>query len=169
MALPKPTALVSAVSAVRHTRSESGPKARASPLTVHWALLLTCNHVLLLSPSKAESARFIRDSGVADRLLYGSALFEHIASGVLQGAVRASVEKEEKNRAFNPWRTGKDPVDPTVARDFFAQTSLHHAADYDLKVFISNPFLYAHMQNLFYPAPPASSSSAVFTLRRTAQ
>ena len=65
--------------------------------------------------------------------------------------VRATKEKLEVNKSFNPWRTGVQEVDPSVARDFFTQTCLNHAADYDLRVFLSNPFVAAHMLDTFWP------------------
>lgn len=40
--------------------------------------------------------------------------------------------------------------------DFFTTSTLHHAAEHELKVFVSNPFVYAHLQDLFYPAAPSS-------------
>ena len=59
--------------------------------------------------------------------------------------VRAADEKEEANRSFNPWRTGTDPVEPRIARDFFVRMSLPLAAEHELKVFVSNPFVYSHL------------------------
>ena len=100
----------------------------------------------LASACIEETARFTRDSIVTDRLMYGSALLEHIASGLLNGAVSAAVEREELNRAYNVWRTGKDTIEPSIARDYFVFTTLGVAADYDLKIFISNPYVYAHLQ-----------------------
>jgi hypothetical protein len=46
--------------------------------------------------------------------------------------VRAADEKEEANRSFNPWRTGTDPVEPRIARDFFVRMSLPLAAEHEL-------------------------------------
>ena len=65
--------------------------------------------------------------------------------------VRAADEKEEANRSFNPWRTGTDPVEPRIARDFFVRMSLPLAAEHELKVFVSNPFVYSHLVHLFFP------------------
>ena len=122
----------------RHASAASTPTSRApspaSSALLHCAARSVLCALRLAATCHLESARLSRDSGVAARLAYGAALLEHIASGVLQGAVRATIEKDERNRAFNPWRTGKDPVDPSIARDYFAQTCLHHAADFDLKV-----------------------------------
>lgn len=114
----------------------------------------------LASKCVVETNRFTRDSVVTDRLLKGSNLLEHVASGILQGAVRATLEKAESNRAFNPWLTGKDAVEPRVARDYFVRSSLHHAAEWELKIFISNPFVYAYMQDLFWPEPPTDDRTA---------
>lgn len=102
----------------------------------------------------SESRRFERDAVVYDRLQYGAALLENVASGLLHGAERAAIQNDDAHRAWNPWRTGREPVDPSIARDYFAQSSLQHAAEYSLKIFISNPFLYAHMQ---VGMPPAST------------
>ena len=38
-------------------------------------------------------------------------LLEHVASGVLQGAVVAARQREEVHKSFNPWVTGKQPVE----------------------------------------------------------
>ena len=70
--------------------------------------------------------------------------------------VRAADEKEEANRSFNPWRTGTDPVEPRIARDFFVRMSLPLAAEHELKVFVSNPFVYSHLVHLFFPEAKTS-------------
>ena len=80
------------------------------------------------------------------RLLWRPPPTQHIASGLVEGAVRAADEKEEINRSFNPWRTGVDPVEPRMARDFFVRMSLPIAAENELKVYVSNPFVYSHLQ-----------------------
>ena len=100
-----------------------------------------------------EQPYFKRDTVVFDRLAQASNYLEHIASGLLHGAVRATEEKREANKSFNQWRTGVEEVDPTDARDFFTQSCLNQAADYDLKVFVSNPFVSAHMLDTFWPTP----------------
>ena len=111
----------------------------------------------LASACRDEMARYGRDKGVSDQLLHASRLLEHVASGLLNGAVRAAAERHEITKSFNPWVTGTQPVEPSVARDFFTSTSLHHAAENDLKVYVSNPFVYSHLQQLFMPAAPAVS------------
>ena len=114
----------------------------------------------LASACLLERPHFARDSVVAERLATASNLLEHIASGLLHCAVRATKERMEVNKSFNPWRTGVAEVDPTEARDFFTQSSLSHAADYDLKVFLSNPFVAAYMLDTFWPTagPPPNPS-----------
>ena len=109
----------------------------------------------LASACRDEMKRYGRDKGVSDQLLHASRLLEHVASGLLISAVRAAAERHEITKSFNPWVTGTQPVEPAVARDFFTSTSLHHAAENDLKVYVSNPFVYSHLQQLFMPAAPA--------------
>ena len=108
----------------------------------------------LASSCITEAPHFSRDSVVQERLLHAAGLLEHVASGLLYGAVSATREKEEVNKSFNPWRSGKNQVDPSVARDYFVQSCLSTAADYDLKVFVSNPFVSAHMLDVFWPTKP---------------
>lgn len=80
-----------------------------------------------------------------------------VIDGPLFHQVRAADEKEEANRSFNPWRTGTDPVEPRIARDFFVRMSLPLAAEHELKVFVSNPFVYSHLVHLFFPEAKTSS------------
>jgi len=105
----------------------------------------------LASSMRLEANHFSGDGVVSDQLQAASTLLQHVASGLVDGAVRASDEKEEVNRSFNPWRTGNDPVEPRIARDFFVRMSLPIAAEQELKVFVSNPFVYSHLQHLFWP------------------
>ena len=43
----------------------------------------------------AESRQFTSDQVVSDRLVAAATLLQHIASGIVEGAVRAADEKEE--------------------------------------------------------------------------
>ena len=110
----------------------------------------------IASACRDESHHYARDRAISEQLSTAANLLENVASGVLQGAVRAAIERDEKNKTFNPWVTGKRPLEPRIARDFFTTSSLHLAAEHELKVFVSNPFLYAHLQDLFWPRPPES-------------
>ena len=72
--------------------------------------------------------RHQRDRAIADQLSTAAHLLENVASGLLHGAVRAATERDETNKTFNPWVTGKAPLEPKVARDFFTTSTLHHWA-----------------------------------------
>lgn len=109
----------------------------------------------LASHCRDAMALNARDRAISEQLSTAANLLENVASGVLHGAVRATIERDEMKKTFNPWVTGKRALEPRVARDFFTTSTLHHAAEHELKVFVSNPFIYSHLQDLFWPEPPS--------------
>ena len=97
--------------------------------------------LMLASRLQNEAVSFARDSAVSERMKQAAALLEHIASGLLHGAVQATVQKDETNRSWNPWRTGKGaqrlppPLDgpprgmERAACCFLHCSPSHHACD----------------------------------------
>ena len=82
----------------------------------------------LASACADEAGHHTRDRTVADQLMYASAILERIASGFVHVVERATVEREDFTRSFNTWTTGKQSIEPRIARDYFMRSTLHHAA-----------------------------------------
>ena len=89
----------------------------------------------LASACRDEMRHFQRDRAVSDKLLHASRVLEYVASGLMHGAERAANERFEVTKSFNPWITGTRPVEPSVARDFFTATALHHAGQCGVALF----------------------------------
>ena len=91
-----------------------------------------------------------RDRLRVTKLKDGAMLLEFIACGLLHAADRA-VSESETTKGFNPWRMGTKKILPQTARDLFVHESIDFAARHDLKIFISHPIVYAHLQEVFWP------------------
>ena len=52
-----------------------------------------------------------------------------------------------------------------MARDLFVHESVEHAARNDALIFISQPIVYSHLQEVFWPSAPAQpNGSAIATI-----
>ena len=112
----------------------------------------------LATECRAASERAARDRLKRMRMRNASAMLEFVASGLLYAADRAATESLEgmsdTSKGVNPWMMGKQKILPRVARDLFVHESIEHAAQYDAMIFISQPLVYRHLQETFWPSAP---------------
>ena len=108
--------------------------------------------VALKLAAECEKAQRVvrRDRLRVTKLKDGAMLLEFVACGLLHAADRA-VSESETTKGFNPWRMGTKKILPQTARDLFVHESIDFAARHDLKIFVSHPIVYGHLQEVFWP------------------
>ena len=92
----------------------------------------------------------MRDMRAMRRLIHAASSFELVACGILHAASIATAQAEE-DRQYNPWRMGKEKIEPGVVLDHSVREPLENAAQHDCRIFISQPRVYAHIQDTFWP------------------
>ena len=98
---------------------EGGAPQGLNPVAVAVSLSILCTK---------ESLLHLRDARAMRRLIHASAAFELVACGLLHGATVAAAQAEE-DRQYNPWRMGKEKIDPSVVLDHFVQELLENSHD----------------------------------------
>ncbi|KAL1515443.1 hypothetical protein AB1Y20_002069 [Prymnesium parvum] len=117
-----------------------------------------------------EANVFTRDMRTMRRLLRAASSFEHVACGLVHGASIAAAQADE-DRQYNPWKMGKEKISPSEVLEEFVRRPLENAAQHNCKIFISQPLVYAHIQDMYWPmrshASPDDELSAwqVFSLQ----
>ena len=115
-----------------------------------------CLVALRLATACEEAARDVaRDRLRMNRLLEAETMFEFVASGLVHCADR-DAQNAAATKGYNMWRMGTSHIEPGVACDIFVQRSVDHAAQHEARVFISQPLVYEHLHDIFWPdlAPP---------------
>ena len=114
-----------------------------------------CLTALRLAGScEGATRQCINDRVKVARLREAELLFEFVASGLLHCADRDATSSEA-SKGFNIWQMGKLKIQPRVARDLYVTDSVDYAAEHDCKVFISQPLVYEHLHEVFWPSPQA--------------
>jgi len=111
-----------------------------------------CLMALRLAGScEAATRRFVNDRLRVARLREAELIFEFVASGLLHVAARDAINAEAA-KGYNPWQMGKKKIMPRVARDLYVTDSVDYAAEHDCKVFVSQPLVYEHLHEIFWPS-----------------
>ena len=114
----------------------------------------------LASACEAATSSYSRDRLRVARLREASRLLEFVASGLLHCADSDALNAESA-KGFNVWKMGTRIIQPKVARDLYVTDCIEHAAMHDAKIFISQPLVYEHLQEVFWPVVPSGEGSGV--------
>ena len=115
-----------------------------------------CLVALQLATACGEAAHEVaRDRLRMNRLFEAEMLLEFVASGLVHIANR-DAQNATATKGFNMWRMGTTHIEPGTAKEIFVQGSVDHAAEHEARIFISQPLVYEHLHEIFWPdtAPP---------------